>query len=212
MAVNSEKRENAYKFVEPEFMHVAPSNKLVRPTNITEEDIDIRDITRSLSMQCRYNGYTSYPYSIAQHTIVMFEAARQMGMSGKVLVWVLLHDAPEAYLSDIPAPVKYSLGILAQLVELEREICIEFAKKWSIPFPDVTEWQTIQDLDYSIGALECEHFGITINNNRQPKWEFGLKDTLGRSTFRDFLVQRNWWDVEARYRELLAWWLVNHES
>lgn len=67
-------------------------------------DIDIEDIAHSLSMLCRYNGHTRFFYSVAQHSsLVSFQM--QQGSANDAMS-ALLHDASEAYLSDLPSPLK----------------------------------------------------------------------------------------------------------
>lgn len=70
-------------------------------TEPTIEDIDIRDIAHSLSLQCRFNGHCPYFYSVAQHcVIVALSLPREKQLDG------LLHDGSETYYSDIPTPLK----------------------------------------------------------------------------------------------------------
>lgn len=68
--------------------------------NPSVEDIDVKDIAFSLANQCRFNGHVPF-FSVAEHSVAV--AARlppRLQMAG------LLHDAAEAYLSDIPSPIK----------------------------------------------------------------------------------------------------------
>jgi len=81
------------------------------PTNPTASDICIEDIAHSLSMLCRFNGHCKEFYSVAQHSVFVSNLA--MGcteVAEDQLVYVsklgLLHDASEAYLGDIPTPIK----------------------------------------------------------------------------------------------------------
>jgi hypothetical protein len=69
------------------------------------EDICIEDIAHSLSMQCRFVGHCKEFYSVAQHSVIM--AREWFAYSGDYAKYALLHDASEAYLSDIPRPLKY---------------------------------------------------------------------------------------------------------
>jgi len=82
------------------------------------EDIDIRDIAHSLAHQCRFLGHTRSFSSVAQHSVLVCElVARNLdctyigaGEQGPLPSWTplaaLLHDAHEAYLGDMPRPIK----------------------------------------------------------------------------------------------------------
>lgn len=64
------------------------------------DQINIKDIAFALANQCRFNGHVPF-LSVAEHSVAV--AARlppRLQMAG------LLHDAAEAYLSDIPSPIK----------------------------------------------------------------------------------------------------------
>lgn len=65
--------------------------------------INITDIAHALSMQCRFSGHTKFHYSVAQHCVyVSYLCNIEDAFYG------LLHDASEAYLVDVPKPLKDS--------------------------------------------------------------------------------------------------------
>lgn len=77
------------------------TGRYVNPLTCDPEDIDIKDIAHALSMQCRYAGHISQFYSVAQHSVlVAMLCPLEKGLVG------LLHDAEEAYLLDMPSPIK----------------------------------------------------------------------------------------------------------
>lgn len=62
---------------------------------------DIRDIAHALSLTCRYNGHCNFFYSVAEHCCKISDY-----VSKDAKLFGLLHDASEAYLGDIPKPIK----------------------------------------------------------------------------------------------------------
>lgn len=86
--------------------------------NPSPDDVDVVDIAHSLSMQCRYNGHCRKFYSVAQHSVMVAKLMpkvpeRSLGIYG------LLHDAAEAYIGDIPSPVK---ALISDIREVEERI------------------------------------------------------------------------------------------
>lgn len=90
------------------------------------EEIAIEDIAHSLAHQCRFSGHTRVFYSVAQHSI---EVAK---LSGEALLTGLLHDASEAYIHDIPSPVKPHLK---NYREIEDRIMAAIANKFNLIWP-----------------------------------------------------------------------------
>lgn len=70
--------------------------------DINEKVITIYDIAHSLSQICRFTGHTKEFYSVAQHSVLVADA--QITLAEKRAG--LLHDASEAYVNDLPSPLK----------------------------------------------------------------------------------------------------------
>lgn len=85
------------------------TGKHFNPIEVEKEKIDIRDIAHALSLMCRANGHVKNFYSVAQHSISCCIEAKERGYSEKIQIACLLHDASEAYLSDITRPIKPKL-------------------------------------------------------------------------------------------------------
>ena len=81
----------------------------IDPAAPEAELLDIRDIAHALSMTCRGNGHVSSFFSVGQHCLHCAAEARARGYDRRVVLACLLHDASEAYMSDVPRPFKKML-------------------------------------------------------------------------------------------------------
>jgi hypothetical protein len=89
--------------------------------------IDVRDITTSLSRINRYLGHGRLPWSVLAHSVCV------AGMvPAEHRLTALLHDATEAYLGDVPAPIK-SLGFLDPYRHAESLLWKAIAKRFGLP-------------------------------------------------------------------------------
>jgi hypothetical protein len=70
------------------------------------DDIDIVDIAVALSRVPRYCGHTRVASCVAQHSVHVSEEVEWLGGSQRDQLIGLLHDATEAYMADIPSPLK----------------------------------------------------------------------------------------------------------
>src|ERR1019366_2427466 len=74
------------------------------------EDVSIIDIAHHLSNQCRYAGATDIHYSTAQHCCVLADfVEKELAGTRLDCLEILIHDSAEAYLVDIPRPIKQFL-------------------------------------------------------------------------------------------------------
>jgi len=80
------------------------------PLNPDPLQIHIEDIAHSLSLMCRANGHIDYFFSVAQHSINCATEAKARGYAANLQLACLIHDASEAYISDITRPVKQFLS------------------------------------------------------------------------------------------------------
>ena len=93
--------------------------------------MNMEDITHALSMLCRANGHFRNFYSVGQHSINCAREAKARGYSEKIQLACLLHDASEAYLSDVTRPVKAELP---RYLEIEAPLQTAIWNKW-LPTP-----------------------------------------------------------------------------
>lgn len=103
------------------------TGKYVNVFEPTQEMICIEDIAHALSHQCRFAGHLPKFYSVAQHSIGCFDIALPDDK-----LQALMHDASEAYLLDIPSPIKKRMHYYK---ELEENLMQIIAKKFKFEWP-----------------------------------------------------------------------------
>lgn len=96
------------------------------PLEPIAEEVNIHDIAHALSNLCRYGGHARYFYSVAEHCCHIFDKLPEYKKEG------LLHDASEAYLVDIPRPIK---GHLEEYKIIEERLEIVIGAKFGLVYP-----------------------------------------------------------------------------
>jgi hypothetical protein len=114
------------------------------PFDPRPEDVFIGEIAHALSNKCRYSGHCDQFYSVAQHCVIMSQAVEMSYGNSYLALWALLHDAAEAYLSDIPRPLKphYRIEVAGRLWsfdEIELRLMTAIAAQFGITMPEPPE-------------------------------------------------------------------------
>ena len=125
------------------------------PLDPNPEDIQIADIAHPLSLLTRANGHFPQFYSVGQHSIQCAREAEARGYSERLALACLLHDASEAYLSDITRPVKQNLPGYR---EAERVLQNAIYEKYLGSAPGEAEAEKIKNVDDTCLYFEFLHF------------------------------------------------------
>ncbi len=113
----------------------------------------IDDIAHALSMLCRFAGQGDRFYSVAQHCV---EVSRAVGSDPVRRRWGLLHDASEAYVVDMPSPVKH-VPAMRPYRELEDRITAAIATTFDLSLPEPL---AIKRADRRLCRAEAEMLGL----------------------------------------------------
>ena len=131
--------------------------------------ICLGDIAHALSQQCRFAGHCKKFYSVAEHCVHVSHL-----VPPDFRKHALLHDAGEAYLMDIPRPLKKHMGFLMnghfmpyRAIEehLMEIIAAHFGIRWDGMPPEVRE------VDNRMLVTEYLAF---VNENK-PAWTAGME-------------------------------------
>jgi uncharacterized protein len=164
------------------------------PLDPQAEDIDILDIAHHLALLNRFAGATAEPYSVAEHSLRVSQlvektvlerlgGGRITPMVRDAALWGLLHDATEAYLVDVPRPVKHSRGMaMYRLYEETLEKTIAQAFGLAMPVPPV-----IKEADNILLATEQRDLMKNARNSR------------GFERLPSTIFPMNWQDAERMF-------------
>lgn len=126
---------------------------------------DVEVIALALSKLCRFTGHTKQFYSVAQHSVFVSMLLDE-GPNGRELALMgLLHDAAEAFVGDVAAPLKMLLPeykVIEQRVELA--ICRAFG------LPEVMP-SAVKEADLVALATEQRDLIPMLPNDR-VRWEW----------------------------------------
>ena len=99
------------------------------PMDPRADDVQIEDVAHALAMACRYAGHCKRFYSVAEHSMLLASV-----VAPEHKLWALLHDASEAYLVDVPRPVKpFLAGYREAEDRVMAVICQKFGLAISMP-------------------------------------------------------------------------------
>lgn len=115
---------------------------------------DINDIAHALSLICRYAGHGRFFLSVAQHCVEVEQAVRPRSL--RLRRWALLHDAAEAYVVDMPSPVKH-LPQMKPYRDLEARVLASIAREFGLDMPEPPE---VKRADRRVGRAEAELLGL----------------------------------------------------
>lgn len=103
------------------------TGKLIDFSNVRPEDIDIRDIAHGLAHITRFGGQAQNHITVAEHSLAVASIVPDVHKFS-----ALMHDAAEAYLGDIPKPLK---NLLPDYTRIEKYLMKIIAGKFGFEYP-----------------------------------------------------------------------------
>ncbi|MGN6870234.1 MAG: HD family hydrolase [Solirubrobacteraceae bacterium] len=130
------------------------SGRRVNPFDPDPEQLDEGDIARALGNLCRFGGHSRVFYSVAQHCVIVSRVVEERGGDVEDAFAALMHDAGEAYLGDMPHPLKHRSALGAAFREAEARLEETIRDRFGIK-PNVPE---IKAVDRALLATERRVF------------------------------------------------------
>lgn len=136
--------------------HITTANKIYfKPLEPEKEKIIIEDIAHALSLMTRANGHFPEFYSVGQHCIGCYKEAVARGLSERIALICLLHDASEAYIADITRPVKKELK---EYLVIEKRLQDAIYEKFLGKLPTDEEMEKVSQIDDAMLYHEFYHY------------------------------------------------------
>ncbi len=101
------------------------SGRFVDTSDPDPASIALEDIAHSLANTCRYGGHCQEFYSVAEHAVFCSKRLERQGYGHEKQLAALHHDDAEAFLMDIPRPLKPLLGEVYETLsnQMDEAIC-----------------------------------------------------------------------------------------
>ena len=131
------------------------SGTFVNVFDTDPDSIKIEDIAHALSRLPRFGGHLNRPYSVAQHCVLCSEMAK----TKKDKKAALLHDGSEAYLLDMPTPIKARMG---EYKQYEDKLMTVIFKKYGLEWP-LNE--KVKKIDRKMLLIEWDRLAVTDDKN-----------------------------------------------
>lgn len=127
------------------------SGLAIDPLNPEPSMIRIEDVAHGLANTCRYAGQCRFYYSVATHAVYV---SRELADHDPIVqLYGLFHDASEAYITDVPRPVKRELP---EYDRIERDVLAAVWERLDVPAPTDEQWATVMDADDRLFRYEAE--------------------------------------------------------
>jgi hypothetical protein len=172
------------------------SGRWVNPFDPDPAQLDAGDIAGALSKLCRFGGHCKTFYSVAQHSVIVSKLVEQRGGDAEDAFAALMHDATEAYLGDMPHPLKHRSPLGAAFREAEDHLERVLQEHFRIK-PDVPE---IKRVDRALLATERRTF--TADAWTWPELEgvepLDLELTAWHPTEAETKFRRRYAELDAR--------------
>lgn len=161
------------------------------------DSIDIYDIAHALSMLCRGNGQLKNFFSVGQHCVNCCIEAQARGYSDRLILACLLHDASEAYMSDVPRPLK---NFMPEYREAEDKLIESvYTKYLGSPLTD-EEMSLVKQIDDDMLYFDLKNLLNFDNLDEEPE----MKTSFSQETEPFHVTEKKYLELFFKYIDKYA--------
>jgi uncharacterized protein len=166
---------------------IVHSGRMFNYSNLDSNVIDIEEIAHHLSIENRFGGATIFPYSVAQHSVIVAK-----NLPPKYQMLGLLHDAHEAYCKDVNPAIKNKVQ---SWQEFEDEVQDFVLKGFGYDFFELARAKIVKVMDFR--ALMTEKRDLLLPC--QEKWD---DYWLQFQPFDEPIEEKNWKVAKREFLEM----------
>jgi len=127
------------------------SGQELRPFDPRPQDVTLPDIAHATANVCRASGQSDVFYSVGLHSLYVSRDLQRHGESPRTQLYGLLHDASEAYVADVPGPLKRHLPNYRRA---EGRVQSAIWTAFDLPEPTETAWRAVKRSDDRLQRYE----------------------------------------------------------
>lgn len=184
------------------------TGKFVDTSQPDSATINLDDVAHALSQTCRYGGHCQSFYSVAAHAVFVSMRLERKGFSKYVQLAGLHHDDAEAYLGDIPRPMKPLLGSSYETLTDRMDAAIVLGLELPLTVDDLHDprikeadtWSLFVEARYLLPSQGKGWFG---GEQGSFKWG-GIEDLPSR------IVTPDYWHEDLLPKDACAMFLSRH--
>jgi len=186
------------------------TGQYINTKNPDPATINVLDIAHALAMTCRYGGHCQDFYSVAEHSVMCSVRVERKGGSLASQIGALHHDDPEAYLGDIPRPMKKLLGRAYEELTERMEVAIVTA----LGLRGEEGWfhtDIVKDADNWALFVEAKHL-LPSQGKHWWKGDQGAAEWDLRDTLPSRIVTPDYWRGGLPPTEARALYIARHSA
>lgn len=184
--MQTEEKTSQYDLFNEEPVIRTYTGKYINPVAPLMQDICIEDIAHALSQMPRFGGHTDEFYSVAEHSIncmQLFCEGRGWTSMHKeevaIALQVLMHDATEAYLLDLPAPIKRLLPFYR---DIEKSLHLTISLTLGIPTKYNDE---VKSVDTALLKREWDFFMVKTTGFEFKRYNINQAEATFLALFKE---------------------------
>lgn len=148
-----------------------------------KSEINIMDVAHALSLLCRFNGAVVEPYNVAHHSCIVACEVYRETESKSLALSALLHDASEAFISDIPSPFKAHFPGFKE-IEIKMEEWLSKRFRFEYPFKPIIKKHDLKAL-----STEMRDLMNICDSHNLPEPYLEKINPLGWRRSREFFLE-----------------------